>query len=130
MIREETTGARGASQSVTKASGGAGRGKVARKARGWPVAGEKSRLAVAALLCWQRASQIDERAAVRRATAGRRARQGAAGLSREAVNAVAAGRLDPGGLFTHTYRLDQLAEALDATRDRPDGFLKALVTFP
>jgi len=46
------------------------------------VAGGKSRLAVAALLCWQRASQIDERAVVRRATAGKRAKQRAAGLSR------------------------------------------------
>jgi len=47
---------------------------------------------------------------------------------REAVDAVASGRLDPAPLFTHSYRLDQLGEALDATRDRPDGFLKALVT--
>ncbi len=47
---------------------------------------------------------------------------------REAVDAVASGRLDPGPLYTHTYPLDQLGDALDATRDRPDGFLKALVT--
>jgi threonine dehydrogenase-like Zn-dependent dehydrogenase len=47
---------------------------------------------------------------------------------REAVDAVAAGRLDPDPLYTHTYPLDRLGEALDATRDRPDGFLKALVT--
>jgi threonine dehydrogenase-like Zn-dependent dehydrogenase len=47
---------------------------------------------------------------------------------REAVEAVASGRLDPSPLYTHSYRLDQLGEALDATRDRPDGFLKALVT--
>jgi threonine dehydrogenase-like Zn-dependent dehydrogenase len=47
---------------------------------------------------------------------------------REAVDAVASGRLDPGPLYTHTYPLDRLGEALDATRDRPDGFLKALVT--
>ena len=46
---------------------------------------------------------------------------------REAVDAVASGRLDPTLLYTHTYRLDQLDEALNATRDRPDGFLKALV---
>lgn len=46
---------------------------------------------------------------------------------REAVDAVASGRLDPSALYTHTYRLDQLDEALNATRDRPDGFLKALV---
>ena len=46
---------------------------------------------------------------------------------REAVEAVASGRLDPGPLYTHTFPLDRLGEALDATRDRPDGFLKALV---
>ncbi|TPG53377.1 L-iditol 2-dehydrogenase [Roseomonas nepalensis] len=49
---------------------------------------------------------------------------------REAVEAVAAGRLDPAPLFTHGYPLEALGEALDATRDRPDGFLKALVRFP
>lgn len=48
---------------------------------------------------------------------------------REAVEAVASGRLDPSTLYTHRYPLEQLGEALDATRDRPDGFLKALVTF-
>jgi threonine dehydrogenase-like Zn-dependent dehydrogenase len=47
---------------------------------------------------------------------------------REAVDAVASGRLDPKPLYTHTFPLDRLGEALDATRDRPDGFLKALVT--
>lgn len=47
---------------------------------------------------------------------------------REAVDAVASGRLDPEPLYTHRYPLDRLGEALDATRDRPDGFLKALVT--
>jgi threonine dehydrogenase-like Zn-dependent dehydrogenase len=46
---------------------------------------------------------------------------------REAVEAVASGRLDPSALYTHRYPLDRLDEALDATRDRPDGFLKALV---
>jgi threonine dehydrogenase-like Zn-dependent dehydrogenase len=47
---------------------------------------------------------------------------------REAVEAVASGRLDPSPLYTHSFPLEQLGEALDATRDRPDGFLKALVT--
>jgi threonine dehydrogenase-like Zn-dependent dehydrogenase len=46
---------------------------------------------------------------------------------REAVEAVASGRLDPAPLYTHEYPLERLGEALDATRDRPDGFLKALV---
>jgi threonine dehydrogenase-like Zn-dependent dehydrogenase len=45
----------------------------------------------------------------------------------EAVEAVASGRLDPSKLYTHTYPLEELGAALDATRDRPDGFLKALV---
>jgi threonine dehydrogenase-like Zn-dependent dehydrogenase len=47
---------------------------------------------------------------------------------RAAVDAVASGRLDPTPLYTHTFPLSRLGEALDATRDRPDGFLKALVT--
>jgi threonine dehydrogenase-like Zn-dependent dehydrogenase len=46
---------------------------------------------------------------------------------REAVEAVVSGRLDPAPLYTHVYPLWRLNEALDATRDRPDGFLKALV---
>lgn len=46
---------------------------------------------------------------------------------REAVDAVASGRLDPSPLYTHTFPLDRLGEALNATRDRPDGFLKALI---
>ena len=45
------------------------------------------------------------------------------------MEAVASGRLDPSPLYTHTYPLHRLGEALDATRDRPDGFLKALVAF-
>lgn len=48
---------------------------------------------------------------------------------REAVDAVASGRLDPEPLYTHRYRLDQLPEALGATRDKPGNFVKALVTF-
>jgi threonine dehydrogenase-like Zn-dependent dehydrogenase len=47
---------------------------------------------------------------------------------REAVDAVASGRLDPRPLYTHRFPLERLGDALDATRDRPDGFLKALVT--
>lgn len=48
---------------------------------------------------------------------------------REAVEAVAGGRLDPAPLYSHRYPLDDLGEALAATRDKPDGFVKALVTF-
>ncbi|WP_200894550.1 MDR/zinc-dependent alcohol dehydrogenase-like family protein [Sphingomonas sp. SRS2] len=50
----------------------------------------------------------------------------AAGI-RAAVAAVADGRLDPTPLYSHVYPLDRLDEALDATRDRPEGFVKALV---
>ncbi len=46
----------------------------------------------------------------------------------DAVAAVAAGRLDPRPLYTHRFALDEVGAALDATRDRPDGFLKALIT--
>ncbi|WP_375397999.1 zinc-binding dehydrogenase [uncultured Sphingomonas sp.] len=49
---------------------------------------------------------------------------------REAVEAVASGRLDPDPLYTHRYPLDRLGEALDATRDKPGDFVKALVLFP
>jgi len=48
----------------------------------------------------------------------------------EAIEAVATGRLDPAPLYTHVFPLEQLAEALDATRDKPGAFVKALVTFP
>jgi threonine dehydrogenase-like Zn-dependent dehydrogenase len=48
---------------------------------------------------------------------------------REAVEAVSSGRLDPMPFLTHEFELERLSEALDATRDRPEGFLKALVTF-
>jgi threonine dehydrogenase-like Zn-dependent dehydrogenase len=46
-----------------------------------------------------------------------------------AVAAIAEGRLDPTPLYTHSFALGGLPEALNAMRDRPDGFLKALVTY-
>ena len=46
---------------------------------------------------------------------------------RAAVAAVAEGRLDPGPLYTHRYPLAELDAALAATRDRPEGFMKALI---
>ncbi|MCQ8782970.1 MDR/zinc-dependent alcohol dehydrogenase-like family protein [Mangrovibrevibacter kandeliae] len=48
---------------------------------------------------------------------------------REAVEAVASGKLDPSPLYTHRFPLSQLDRALDMARDRPDDFMKALV-FP
>jgi threonine dehydrogenase-like Zn-dependent dehydrogenase len=48
---------------------------------------------------------------------------------RAAVDAVAGGSLDPSPLYTHRFPLDRLGDALAATRDRPEGFMKALVTF-
>lgn len=45
----------------------------------------------------------------------------------EAIDAVANGRFDPRPLYTHHYPLERLGEALDATRDKPGGFVKALV---
>jgi NADPH:quinone reductase len=49
---------------------------------------------------------------------------------RDAIAAVVAGSLDPAPLYTHRYDLTELDTALNATRDRPDGFLKALVIYP
>lgn len=49
-----------------------------------------------------------------------------AGMQR-AVRAVAEGRLDIAPLLTHRYPLADLGAALDATRDKPEGFVKAWV---
>jgi threonine dehydrogenase-like Zn-dependent dehydrogenase len=46
---------------------------------------------------------------------------------RGAVEAVSSGLLNPSRLYTHTFHLDQLDRAFDLMRERPDGFLKALV---
>ena len=46
---------------------------------------------------------------------------------REAVDAIETRRLDPRDLITHRYPLDRLGDALDATRDRPGNFVKAVV---
>ncbi len=51
-----------------------------------------------------------------------------AGIER-AIEAVAGGLLDPAHLFTHRYPLERLDEALDATRDKPQGFVKALILY-
>ncbi|HVF94936.1 MAG TPA: zinc-binding dehydrogenase, partial [Sphingomonas sp.] len=47
----------------------------------------------------------------------------------EAVDAVASGRLDPTPLYTHRYSLDGVGDAIAATRDKPGGFVKALVIY-
>lgn len=46
---------------------------------------------------------------------------------RTAVAAAAGGDLDLGPLMTHRFTLDNLGDALDASRERPDGFLKGWV---
>jgi threonine dehydrogenase-like Zn-dependent dehydrogenase len=46
---------------------------------------------------------------------------------RAAVEAVARGELDPTPLYTHTYTLEGLSEALQTMHDRPPDFLKALI---
>ena len=46
---------------------------------------------------------------------------------REAVRRVADGTLDPSPLYTHEFPLEAIDDALRATHDRPDGFVKALV---
>ncbi|MBW3623846.1 MAG: zinc-binding dehydrogenase [Armatimonadetes bacterium] len=47
---------------------------------------------------------------------------------RAAVKAVEHGQLDPFPLYTHTLPLERLDEALNMTRERPDGFMKALIS--
>jgi len=46
---------------------------------------------------------------------------------REAVGLVERGEIDPRLLITHRFPLDRLDDALDATRDRPGNFVKAVV---
>lgn len=43
-----------------------------------------------------------------------------------AVAEIASGSLDPAPLYTHSFELERLGEALDATAERPNGFMKAL----
>ena len=50
------------------------------------------------------------------------------GIAR-AADAVAGGELDPSPLYTHVLPLEKLGEALQMTRERPDGFMKALIEF-
>jgi threonine dehydrogenase-like Zn-dependent dehydrogenase len=49
------------------------------------------------------------------------------GGMREAVEAIESGLIDPRLLITHRYPLERLGDALNATRDRPGNFVKAVV---
>ena len=51
-------------------------------------------------------------------------------VMKDAIDAVANGQLDPFPLFTHSFPLEELDTALDMTRDRPDGFMKAMIVYP
>ena len=46
-----------------------------------------------------------------------------------AVEAVADGTLNPDKLYTHSFTLDNIAQAFDSLTNRPDGFVKALITY-
>jgi NADPH2:quinone reductase len=46
---------------------------------------------------------------------------------REAVAAVAAGRIDPFALLTHAFPLEHLDQAFELMRSKPEGFVKAVV---
>ena len=46
---------------------------------------------------------------------------------REAVDAIQSGLIDPKVLITHRFPLHRLGDALNATRDRPGNFVKAVV---
>lgn len=47
----------------------------------------------------------------------------------EAARLVDAGMLDPFPLLTHRYALSGIGRAMQDTKDRPSGFMKALITF-
>jgi threonine dehydrogenase-like Zn-dependent dehydrogenase len=47
---------------------------------------------------------------------------------KDAIEAVRWGLIDPADVITHRYPLEKLDEALNATRDRPGDFVKAIVT--
>lgn len=47
----------------------------------------------------------------------------------EGVAAVAEGRVDLDALVTHRFPLERVGEAIAATRDKPTGFVKAVVTY-
>jgi len=47
----------------------------------------------------------------------------------KAVEAVDSGLFDPRTLCTHSFPLTELPDAFEAALSRPDGFLKATVTY-
>jgi threonine dehydrogenase-like Zn-dependent dehydrogenase len=46
---------------------------------------------------------------------------------RDALEAIERGLIDPADLITHRFSLERLDDALNATRDRPGNFVKAVV---
>jgi len=48
---------------------------------------------------------------------------------RAAIEALAQGIISPDKLYTHTYTLDQINQAFESLKSRPDGFVKALITY-
>jgi 2-desacetyl-2-hydroxyethyl bacteriochlorophyllide A dehydrogenase len=46
---------------------------------------------------------------------------------RDAISALIDGRISTRGLYTHCFPLERTGEALEMLRQRPDGFLKAMV---
>ena len=46
---------------------------------------------------------------------------------RAAAEAIVKGIIDPMSLYTHRFALNELDEAFETLRARPDGFMKALV---
>lgn len=48
---------------------------------------------------------------------------------REAIMAVEQGKMNPASLYTHTLPLQEIREAFHLLTNRPDGFVKALLTF-
>lgn len=46
-----------------------------------------------------------------------------------AVQAVEQGIINPESLYTHSYTLENIDKAFDNLTNRPDGFVKALITF-
>lgn len=46
---------------------------------------------------------------------------------KEAVDAVASGKVDPLPLYTHRFSLEKIGEAFETMAARPDGFMKAII---